>query len=321
MYCRKCGKEIADSATFCKYCGTKIVSKEVGILPDFSDEDLDEPELTRNSGDGLPKTVRILMLALAVMIAVIVVGLFLLFSGAFNKLTGNKNGGSVEEIEAHSTTVGAEGDENAITDEELKEQTAEGNSDDPASAQDATAENPEAETEENQNTDDPMNDQAGAEEEYVEDTAIHRYELIKGDVTWKEAFDDCMARGGYLVHINTPEEYDAVVSQIRSEDNGISVYWIGAARSEEFALPFCYYWIKNDGTASGDKLNDSQYWLEGEPSYTGDDGNGGEYSETCVDMIYMKSSDRYVWNDVPNNLLEIAPFYQGEVGYICEYEN
>ena len=29
MYCRNCGKEIADSAAFCNYCGTPVASTQV----------------------------------------------------------------------------------------------------------------------------------------------------------------------------------------------------------------------------------------------------------------------------------------------------
>lgn len=28
MYCERCGKTISDTATYCKYCGTKMTKKE-----------------------------------------------------------------------------------------------------------------------------------------------------------------------------------------------------------------------------------------------------------------------------------------------------
>lgn len=31
MYCRKCGKEIADDSTYCKYCGTRQVPQKVTL--------------------------------------------------------------------------------------------------------------------------------------------------------------------------------------------------------------------------------------------------------------------------------------------------
>ena len=39
-----------------------------------------------------------------------------------------------------------------------------------------------------------------------------------------------------------------------------------------------------------------------------------------MNMFYMKKTDKWVWNDAPDDVLEVASFYSGTIGYICEYE-
>lgn len=54
-----------------------------------------------------------------------------------------------------------------------------------------------------------------------ESEGIHRYELITADMTQEEAFKDCLNRGGYLVHINSEEEFNAIINQTREEQKKI----------------------------------------------------------------------------------------------------
>ena len=60
------------------------------------------------------------------------------------------------------------------------------------------------------------------------------------------------------------------------------------------------------------------YWLDGELSLYDDVTKA---DENCLDMFYMKNLDRWVWNDVLDDVLSVASFYADSMGYICEYEN
>lgn len=147
---------------------------------------------------------------------------------------------------------------------------------------------------------------------------IHRYEIVTGDVTWQEAYEDCIVRGGYLVHINSKEEFDTIVEQIKREEKTKYTFWLGANREDD-----SYNWINADGSRGKESINDfsyEEYWLENEPSFTGADAEGNQVSEEYVDMFYSNSAKRFYWNDVPNDIISVASYLSGKVAYICEYE-
>ena len=50
--------------------------------------------------------------------------------------------------------------------------------------------------------------------EAADETGIHRYELVVEDCTWNQAYNKAKEAGGYLVHINTQEEYDFLLTQV-----------------------------------------------------------------------------------------------------------
>ncbi|MCB7303941.1 zinc-ribbon domain-containing protein [Bariatricus massiliensis] len=157
-----------------------------------------------------------------------------------------------------------------------------------------------------------------SESKGVEEGGIHRYEYIVSDCTWQQAFDDCIKRGGYLARINSKKEYDYILSEIRQKGLEKKHFRIGGRRD---ATSEDYYWVNDKNQFYGEKVNSGGYWcnsewMANEPSYSDKD-----IQETSLDIFYYEKEERWVWNDVPDNIIEVVPEYAGKLGYICEYEN
>ena len=43
-------------------------------------------------------------------------------------------------------------------------------------------------------------------------------------------------------------------------------------------------------------------------------------TERYMNMFYVKKENRYIWNDVANDIIKVVPGYEGKVGYIVEIE-
>lgn len=149
---------------------------------------------------------------------------------------------------------------------------------------------------------------------------IHRYELIVADKTWSQAYQDCLNRGGYLVRINSDEEYQAILNQIKVEKKDNIKFWLGAKRASVDSKE--YRWVYEDGSLGAEVINGNakyaSYWLENEPSFYDE---SVKMDETCLNMFYLKRANGWIWNDVPNDILSAVSTYKGTIGYICEYEN
>ena len=145
------------------------------------------------------------------------------------------------------------------------------------------------------------------------DFANHHYSLIAADVTWQEAFDDCISRGGYLAQINSEEEYQSVIQMIEMEDMQNIHFYLGGRRDIDSRE---YYWVDHGGELSGELLNPdgnswiAAHWMENEPSFTSE-----EDQEMYMNMILYQ--ERWVFNDVP---MDITVYYPGKTGYICEFD-
>lgn len=156
------------------------------------------------------------------------------------------------------------------------------------------------------------------EDSVVEET--HTYEIVLEDCTWEEASRAAKDAGGYLVNINDEEEYDRIISQLRREgydDQGYQFY-LGALRDYD---TYGYYWIDEDDVMYGDDISSYSYWasdewFSGEPSYYDEEEEVDEY---YLDMFYRTEDGAWYWNDIANDILEMAPYYSGRVGYIIEY--
>jgi hypothetical protein len=137
---------------------------------------------------------------------------------------------------------------------------------------------------------------------------IHEYSLLMADCTWDEAKAMCQENGGHLVTFETDEEYQHVLSMIDS--NRDNYYYIGGTCFEDK-----YYWIAPEGVNNSVSLESRGNWMQGEPSYT-----DGTNVEDKMGIFYYKKENRWVWNDVPNSVLDVVDSYRGSLGYICEYE-
>lgn len=148
------------------------------------------------------------------------------------------------------------------------------------------------------------------------ETNIYRYEFLAKDVSWYEAYDDCILRGGHLVTIESQEEFDILTEQLTEQGLEKQLFWIGGMRltgSRE------YHWIDEEGNVREDLLNGTEeyqdYWMDGEPSYTSE-GN----EERFMMLFYKSDIGKWVWNDVSETPFIDVPYYAGRIGYICEYE-
>ena len=152
----------------------------------------------------------------------------------------------------------------------------------------------------------------------ITEGGIHKYEYIVNDCSWSEAYQKCLESGGYLARINSQEEYDYILSQINQKQMENIHFRIGGRRDENSQD---YYWVDDMNNLYGEKINSEDYWcsgqwMTGEPSFSDKDTQ-----ENCLDIFYYQKEDRWVWNDVPDDILKTVPEYAGKLGYICEYEN
>lgn len=228
----------------------------------------------------------------------------------------SQNGSDVVKGEADSKDDGENADANSSKGESSKGD----NSKDKADSTDPNQNDGKA-NEQNQGTDNQG--QAAVTSTYdtsvpADDKAVHRYEYIISDATWQEAFQDCLNRGGYLVRINSSDEYEAIRKEISRQKMTDIYFRIGGRRDSQSKD---YYWVNEENKLFGEKLNSdsswcSEEWMKGEPSFQ--DGN---LEEKYMDLFFFDGEKRFVWNDVPDDMLKAEPAYSGKLGYICEYEN
>ncbi|MCD7865215.1 MAG: hypothetical protein LUG54_04230 [Clostridiales bacterium] len=156
----------------------------------------------------------------------------------------------------------------------------------------------------------------------TEDTAIHTYQIILDDCTWEEAMQNAQNMGGYLVRINTREEYDTIISMLSGGSYSSYHFYLGGRRNSDGTE---YYWVDENNQFLGDCLNaDSSWctsaWYNGEPSFedAGSDAVSVIQEDTmnlfCVGGTwYLNDSS----GDLPGNYPDLL---SGKVGYIVEIE-
>ena len=92
--------------------------------------------------------------------------------------------------------------------------------------------------------------------------------------------------------------------QIKEEGKEKIQFFLGARRNSGEKE---YYWVDEDNEFTGDRLdnNDEQWckdvWLKGEPSYY---DSSVKKDEDRLNIFYYSQEDKWVFNDVPNDILD-----------------
>ena len=149
---------------------------------------------------------------------------------------------------------------------------------------------------------------------------IHEYILCVEDCTWEEAFQRCKEKGGYLVRINTKEEFTYIRNLIKEQGYEKIQFYIGMRRELDEKA---YYLVDENNEQIGDRMDNGytkwckNIWLSGEPTYR---DSVLKIEETCVSLFRYSATGKWVFNDVPEDLIGALSTNKGKVGYICEIE-
>lgn len=137
-------------------------------------------------------------------------------------------------------------------------------------------------------------------------THAARYEIIPGDVSWTEANDACIARGGHLATITSQQEMDQLTAMGNAA--GLKYLWIGGYTSVRDQAAFGH-WL------TGEPFSYTA-WFPGEPSRNDKDGTPEFY------LMLWNIDGTWSWNDQRNDVVHETglEYFAGNVGYICEYE-
>ena len=146
-----------------------------------------------------------------------------------------------------------------------------------------------------------------------------KYEIITNDCAWKDAFKDCVSRGGHLLYINDMAEYNKISKFILDEKCDGYTFYLGGMREEKSDK---YFWVDskkepiNDQALNKTKNWCSSLWAADQPNFHDNHGN----DECYLTTYYSQSENRWLWSDNINDLPGINPNMEGLIAYICEYE-
>ena len=149
-----------------------------------------------------------------------------------------------------------------------------------------------------------------------EPAQVSSYEAVIQDCTFEQARQACADKGGHLVTIDSQEEFEAIAQALTAQNLKGTRFFIGARRAKDSGE---YRWITSDNQLTGPVLNAAGsaldgHWLTGEPTLNDKHKN----VEDCLLLVYSEKQNGWVVNDVPQDVLSVAPNYSGQIGYLCE---
>ncbi|MCI5516957.1 MAG: zinc-ribbon domain-containing protein [Roseburia sp.] len=310
MFCNKCGQEIKPGAKFCTKCGTPVPqvqqpAPEQPAKPKKAQPAPEQPAKPKKAQSApkqsvTPEQEPPKKNKKPVFVILVIILVILLF------VCGGLVGYYITQIRGNDDTV--------VSDDNDKDKDTES-----LSRESGKKSKKDSETEEATEAVSKKGAHAtvdGTEESEVKETnKEHTYQIVVADVTWTQAYQQAKeVPNGHLATFETQEEMDKVIQQINAEGHNDMIFWIGMTRRGDSTD---YQWVDENGKSEGKMENSNSNWLQGEPSFYDTDNSKDEY---YVDMFYSSSNSRWVWNDVPDDLLALIPSYSGKVGYIVEIE-
>lgn len=122
-----------------------------------------------------------------------------------------------------------------------------------------------------------------------------RYSVVKADVSWNTAANNCIANGGNLVTINNKDEFAGLTAL--ADKHNLEAVWVGGFRKSGNIV-----WLSGE-------TSDYIPWALGEPSYRDAYGNQENF------LLLVKNNGIWEYKDAID---DCASLYSGVIGYIME---
>lgn len=122
-----------------------------------------------------------------------------------------------------------------------------------------------------------------------------KYHVVKADVSWNTAANNCIANGGNLVTINNKDEFAGLTAL--ADKHELEAVWVGGFRKSGNIV-----WLNGE-------TSDYIPWANGEPSYR--DGNGNQENF----LLLVKNNGIWEYKD---SIDDPTANYSGRIGYIME---
>ena len=139
----------------------------------------------------------------------------------------------------------------------------------------------------------------------------HSFKVFTDNLTWEEAQAKCEEMGGYLATL------DNIYYTLLLNDYPGYVFYVGGTYNENLGE---YTWSTDGSNGS----IPAYMWMDGEPTFTGKTEDGREVEEKYLCLVCLVVEGNVTLlrlMDVPNDVLDAAPSYEGHLGYICEFDH